>query len=170
MTPTVGVFKLWPQAELPVQATAGSACWDISACLIDGERVDVIGAYNEKFQRVVSDGMITLFGGERALIPTGLIFDIPESHSLRLHPRSGLSWKEGVTLTNAEGVIDSDYVNQLFVSLINLTEVSYVIGHGTRIAQAELVPVQAVCYQLVTAQPQAKTNRTGGFGSTGMNS
>jgi dUTP pyrophosphatase len=169
MIPTVQVYKLWPQAVLPTQATPGSACWDLSASLIDGSRVDVISSYNERMSRVVADGSLTVFGGERALIPTGVIFDIPPGYSLRLHPRSGLSWKEGITLANCEGVIDSDYVEQTFVSIVNLTETSYVIRDQARIAQAELVPVQQVAYKETSHRPQLKTNRSGGFGSTGMN-
>jgi len=60
-------------------------------------------------------------------VPTGLIFDIPLGFSLRIHPRSGLSYRRGISLSNCEGVIDSDYVEQTFVSVINNSDVTFVL-------------------------------------------
>jgi dUTP pyrophosphatase len=107
----------------------------------------------------------------RALIPTGMVMDIPLGFSARLHPRSGLAVKNGVTLINAEGVIDSDYCHEVFVPLHNTTNTPFKITHGDRIAQVEIIEyarhVRYVTYTQATPESQ-KTNRVGGFGSTGV--
>jgi len=163
-------WRTQPQAVQIQRATQASACWDVSACLVNDQKVNVITTWNEKHVRNVQEGQFTLFGGERALIPTGWIFDIPVSHSMRLHPRSGLAWKQGISLANAEGVIDSDYTQETFVCLVNLTDVSFVIQHGDRIAQLELVPVCDIAFVEAPEAPGQKTDRQGGFGSTGIQS
>jgi dUTP pyrophosphatase len=106
--------------------------------------------------------------GERVLVPTGLVLDIPQGYSVRIHPRSGLSLKQGLTLVNAEGVIDSDYVEELFIPLYNASSISVQLKHGDRIAQGELVRTEL--YEIVesTTRPERKTDRAGGFGSTGV--
>tara|TARA_B000000557_G_C20555344_1_gene350707 strand:- start:309 stop:629 length:321 start_codon:yes stop_codon:yes gene_type:complete len=104
---------------------------------------------------------------ERVLIPTGLILDIPEGYSVRLHSRSGLAWKDGVYLTNCEGIIDYDYVEPVFVMMTNISQSPKTINNGDRICQAELV--EKVYHSLVEIPepPTRKTERDGGFGSTG---
>lgn len=106
--------------------------------------------------------------GERLLIPTGLIFDIPENHSIRIHARSGLSLKQGLALANAEGVVDSDYVDPTFIMMINNSNAVATIKHGDRIAQGELVPVLQSEFQEIPTPPKQKTDRQGGLGSTGV--
>ena len=76
---------------------------------------------------------------ERVLVPTGLIFDIPKGYSVRLHSRSGLAWKDGLYLTNCEGIIDYDYVEPIFVMMTNISQSPKTINNGVRICQAELV-------------------------------
>lgn len=165
---TVGIYLQNEHAQTPTRATAQSACYDVYACLPEDTRVQVKNEFNEIQHRAVKDGLLSLFGGERALIPTGCVFDIPEGFCLRLHPRSGLSFKQGIALANAEGVIDSDYYHETFVALINHSDATFVVRHGDRIAQLELTPVVAINFQQLTAAPQAKTDRAGGFGSTGV--
>ena len=107
----------------------------------------------------------------RALIPTGMVFAMPCGFSARLHPRSGLAWKHGINLINCEGIIDSDYCKEVFVPLHNNTKVPFKIRHGDRIAQVEIVkPYSTAHYITFTdATPkEQKTNRMGGFGSTGV--
>jgi dUTP pyrophosphatase len=122
----------------------------------------------------MSDDPVTTFqlGPKcRALIPTGMVLDIPAGFSGRIHPRSGNAWKNGVTLINAEGVIDSDYCNELLVPLYNTTNIPFVITHGDRIAQLEITkPYNEISLITYTeAKPKnQKTNRKGGFGSTGV--
>ena len=102
------------------------------------------------------------------MIPTGIILDIPKNHSVRLHPRSGLAYKKGLTIVNGEGVIDSDFIDELKILIINISEVNQVIENGDRICQGELI--KDMSYKLVTQDipPKPKTDRDGGFGSTGV--
>lgn len=163
-------WRLWPSAEPPLQATAQSACWDLRACLVEDQNVVAINCWNERVNRVVQSKSVTLFGGERMLVPTGWVFDIPEGYSMRVHARSGLAWKQGICLANSQGVIDSDYVEQTFVMLYNTSEISYVINHGDRIAQMEIVKVEPFAFNVSTERPMTKTDRQGGLGSTGVSS
>jgi dUTP pyrophosphatase len=100
-----------------------------------------------------------------------MVMDIPLGFSARLHPRSGLAVKNGVTLINAEGVIDADYCQEVFIPLYNTTNTPFKITHGDRIAQVEIVEyarqVRYITYTQATPELQ-KTNRVGGFGSTGV--
>ena len=101
------------------------------------------------------------------MVPTGLILDIPFGYSVRLHSRSGIAVKQGLVLANHEGVIDADYVDPTFVVLRNdSTEVAYVF-HGDRVAQGEMIPDIAYRVTETKEKPQQKTDRVGGFGSTG---
>ena len=104
------------------------------------------------------------------LIPTGLVFDIPTGYCLEVYPRSGTSFKLGLGLSNSVGMIDSDYTEELFVSIINHSNVTQVVSHGERIAQAKLVPLVPTEIKEVKSKPKQKTSRTGGFGSTGVKS
>jgi len=166
----IGVYLTSPTAIKPTRATADSACWDVSACLVDGTRVQTLDQFNEQHNRLIEDGKLCIFAGERALVPTGCIFDIPQGWSLRLHPRSGLAWKRGVSLANCEGVIDSDYVNETYVAVFNHSGLPFVVNHGDRIAQVELVPVKIPEFTTLEEPPGNKTQRNGGFGSTGVES
>ena len=115
----------------------------------------------------MKNGTLQIFNMERVLVPTGLIFDIPDGYSVILHSRSGLAWNEGLYLTNCEGIIDSDYVDPVFVMMTNISQAPKVINNGDRICQAELV--EKVYHSLTEIQdpPTQKTERDGGFGSTG---
>lgn len=155
-------YALYDDVSAPVYATAGSACFDIQAYFNVGENILV----NGKNAPVGENKFLTLSPGDIALIGTGLILDIPAGHSVRLHPRSGLSALHGVSLVNCEGVIDSDYVDELKVPLINLGKSSVVISHGQRIAQGEIVQHYQSEVKRIHERPTSKT-RTGGFGSTG---
>lgn len=104
--------------------------------------------------------------GERALIPTGLIMDIPAGWEVQVRPRSGLALKHGVTLVNSPGTIDCDYRGEIGAIMINLGQDSFHIGHGDRIAQIVVAP--ALQSRFTEARTFSETIRgTGGFGSTG---
>ena len=168
----VGVHKLHPEAFDPAYATEGSACFDIRACLPSGR--STVTAFTphgkESILLAALDGgdtnALILPPGDRVLIPTQLIFDIPDGWSMRLHMRSGLAVKGGLILSNSEGVIDSDYTHQLMVPVTNTSAIGIKINHGDRICQGELVPVYRSNFSSC-AKPESKTSRTGGFGSTG---
>ena len=123
----------------------------------------------KEFIRLLStDGGILLCPKDRVLAPTGLIFDIPKEYSIRIHPRSGLSLKEGLTLANAQGVIDSDYMEETFVMLTNLSSRNINIANLSRICQGELVKNNRASFEEMKERPtRDNTNRKGGFGSTG---
>lgn len=104
--------------------------------------------------------------GCRALVPTGLHLGIPVGFEVQIRPRSGLALKNGITLANAPGTIDSDYRGPLGVILINLGEEAFQITHGDRIAQMIVAPVaQGEFVQTKTLDETARG--AGGFGSTG---
>jgi len=102
----------------------------------------------------------------RALVPTGLRVEIPPGFEMQLRPRSGLALRNGVTLLNTPGTIDSDYRGPLAVLMVNLGTEPFVIRHGERIAQAVVAPVVQARFEVV--QELSETGRgAGGFGSTG---
>ena len=105
--------------------------------------------------------------GKSAMIPTGLFFEIPEGYEIQVRPRSGLAAKNGVTVLNTPGTIDSDYRGELRVILINLGNEDFTIHNNDRIAQIIIAPVTQAVF--VPAESLSETERgTGGFGSTGV--
>ena len=162
------IFKVHPEVSLPGYATTGSACFDLSYQPHGKTHAEGYDRVNRPFTRNIDSkiGKLTIAGGERMLVPTGLIFDLPEGHSLRLHPRSGLSLKKGITLINAEGVVDEDYYHETFILLWNTTDINFDLVPGDRIAQAELCPSEQLKFLESKERPEQKTDRAGGFGST----
>ena len=103
------------------------------------------------------------------MVPTGLILDIPAGHSVRIHPRSGNAIKKGLSFINCEGVVDSDYTDPLMIPVINLSDIqTIVINNNDRIAQGELIRDLSYNIEEISSPPEQKTNREGGFGSTGV--
>ena len=167
-------YKTNEQALLPVFATKQSACFDLYANLVSDENVQYYGAIQTKElpRRVSFDinsnrTFIQLNNMERMLVPTGLIADIPNGFSVRLHSRSGLAFKQGVYLANCEGIIDSDYVDPIFAMVTNISNVPTRIYNGDRICQGELVRCEKYTLNESDEAPTQKTDREGGFGSTG---
>ena len=168
-------FKLNEQAQLPTFATKESACFDLHANLVENGEIEYYQAISTKsvprrvaFDINSSNTFIQLNNMERMLIPTGLIADIPEGFSVRLHSRSGLAFKQGVYLANCEGVIDSDYVDPIFAMVTNISNVPVRIYNGDRICQGELVRCEKYTLNESDEPPSQKTDRDGGFGSTGV--
>ena len=171
---TLKFYKLNEQAQIPAFSTEQSACFDLHANLIDGEEIEYYQAISTKsvprriaFDINSSNTFIQLNNMERMLIPTGLIADIPPGFSIRLHSRSGLAFKQGVYLTNCEGVIDSDYVDPIFAMVTNISNVPVKIYNGDRVCQGELVRCEKYTLNESDEPPTQKTDREGGFGSTG---
>ncbi|AQT48294.1 dUTP diphosphatase [Bartonella choladocola] len=135
--------------KLPCYETAGSAGMDLRAALEEGKE-------------------LILSPGERALVPTGLIFELPEGYEAQIRPRSGLAFKNGVTCLNTPGTIDSDYRGEIKVLLINLGQEPFTITRGMRIAQTVISPAPQIA--VVETTTTSDTIRgTKGFGSTGHN-
>ena len=165
----VKIYKLFPEAHMPELGTEWAACFDLKASLRDSDEITVFNATNTKSKRKYANGSIFIYSGERALIPTGLVFDLDENQSMRIHPRSGLAFKDGITLANSEGVVDSDYVQQTYVMLYNMSDKVFIVEDGDRIAQAEVLESYSkFVFEEVFDEPETKTSRTGGFGSTGV--
>lgn len=152
---TLKLKRIHPAAELPAYATEGAACFDIRAILEPGEEV------------IIWPGMSKTFR-------TGLVPEIEPGYKMNIHSRSGHGFNDNVRLSNATGIIDCDYRGELKVKLAcdemrmdKGTPVPFVVRHGDRIAQAEIVPVTRA--QIVEVEEVSETARgAGGFGSTGV--
>lgn len=165
---TLKIYKTHPDVTLPKFGTEQAACFDVAFQLYGKEEYSGYNSFNSPFTRPFNDDRLVIMPGERVMVPTGMIFDIPKGFSIRIHPRSGLSYKNGLILANLEAVIDSDYTQETFVLLTNVSENHQIIRNGDRIAQAELV--QQLHYNIVESEtrPEQKTDRVGGLGSTGV--
>lgn len=133
-------------AIIPEYKTAGAAGADICAYLKES---------------------VIIPAGKSKMIPTGLFFEIPQGYEIQIRPRSGLAAKNGVTVLNTPGTIDSDYRGEICIILINLCENDFTVNNGDRIAQMVIAPVIQAEFQ--TAESLSQTERgKGGFGSTGV--
>ena len=113
------------------------------------------------------DSPITLAPGKTAMVPTGLFFEIPEGYEIQVRPRSGLAAKNGVTVLNTPGTIDSDYRGEIKIILINLGDKDFVIKSGDRVAQMVIAPLIQASFSIVDELSDT-TRGSGGFGSTGV--
>jgi dUTP pyrophosphatase len=103
---------------------------------------------------------------QRVLIPTGLSIELTEGLEAQIRPRSGLAFKNGVTVLNSPGTIDADYRGELKVLLVNLSDTDFTVNNGDRIAQ--MVISNYVKINWTTAESLSETKRgAGGFGHTG---
>lgn len=132
--------------ELPAYETTASAGLDVRANI---------------------DESITLKPLERTLVKTGLFMEIPVGFECQVRPRSGLALKKGISVLNAPGTVDADYRGEVGVILINLSNESFVIEDGERIAQLVFAEVKQANWNEV--EVLSDTDRgAGGFGSTGV--
>ena len=138
--------KLGKEIPFPAYATAGAAGMDLRSCL---------------------DTPLTLNPGDRVGVPTGFAIALPGPEWVAyIFARSGLGIKNGITLPNCVGVIDSDYRGEIIVALTNLSDTPYTIQPGDRVAQLVISPV--VQAQISLVDQLDETDRgAGGFGSTG---
>lgn len=149
MTPVLKIKRLSPKigADIPAPryATAGAAAIDLSACV---------------------EAPLTLAPGDMVTVPCGIAAEIPQGWAGLVFARSGLATKQGVTLSNAVGVIDSDYRGEICVGLVNISRAACTVRPGDRIAQLALVPAPQA--DIVLCDELSPTGRgQGGFGSTG---
>ncbi len=135
------------KGDLPAYQSAGASGFDVRAQM---------------------QNSIVLKPGERALIPTGLGFEIPLGYEIQCRPRSGFAAKQGVTVLNTPGTIDADYRGEVKVILVNLGPEPVEIKDQERVAQLVLCPVFQAQFEVVSEL--SSTDRgAGGFGSTGRN-
>ncbi len=131
---------------LPAYESAQAAGMDLLACIDDD---------------------ITLPPGERALVPTGLMLELPAGVEAQVRPRSGLALRHGVGLVNSPGTIDPDYRGEVGVLLINWGAEPFVIRRGMRIAQLVLARYLTASWQ-PTAELAETSRGSGGFGHSGV--
>ena len=116
---------------------------------------------------VPNDSPVTIKPGDRALVPTGLVMEIPRGFEGQIRPRSGLAFKNGITCLNTPGTIDADYRGEIMVLLINHGKESFVVERGMRIEQMVIAPaIQVIVKEASLADETGRGQ--GGFGSTGV--
>jgi dUTP pyrophosphatase len=153
---------------LPKYATDGSAGLDLQANLIEGDKVVQYDPANNQHTHIVDDDTkVYLYPKERVLIPTGLFIELSIGYEAQIRPRSGLALKNGVTVANCIGTIDSDYRGEIKVILINLSDEPFIIRHGDRIAQMVISRYEQADFEEVETLSETERG-TGGFGSTGV--
>lgn len=131
---------------LPKYETKGSAGMDLVACI---------------------DEDITLKSGEIKLVKTGISIALEQGYEAQIRPRSGLALKNGITVLNSPGTIDSDYRGEICAILINHSSQDFVISRGMRIAQMVISQYQQAKIEVVEELDETKRG-AGGFGSTGL--
>ena len=170
MSNKVYLERVSSTAKAPTKGSTHAACFDLYADL-ESRTVTKRTEVNEEVKvhtiSPLESDYITLQPKERLLIPTGWKMQCPEDMSIDLVPRTGIAWKEGVSVINTPGVIDCDYPNECYVALVNHSNKVYTIKHGDRVAQMRLVPVIKTEFEEVTELSGIESNRTGGFGSSG---
>jgi len=139
------VKKFDKNIKLPTYETSGSSGMDLVAYI---------------------KNKITIKPGKTAMISTGIAIAIPKNYEIQIRPRSGLAAKKGISVLNTPGTVDSDYRGEIKIILINLSEESFVVKSGDRVAQMMLCPVIKAKLKEVKNLPKTIRNR-GGFGSTG---
>ena len=142
----VKVKKVNPKATLPDYQTEHSAAMDAHACL---------------------DTPMTLQPMQRAMVPTGIAFELPEGFEMQVRARSGLSIKHGIAMVNGVGTIDADYRGELNILVINLGQEAFTIEPDMRIAQLVISKYEKITWQL-TEELSETARGDGGFGHTGF--
>jgi len=153
MNPKVQLlWEDWADCDLPLPsyATPGAAGADVRA----------------NFPARVRGAGMQLAPMQRLIVPTGLRVAIPPGYEIQIRPRSGLALKNGISLLNAPGTIDSDYRGPLGILLVNLGIEPFLIAHGDRIAQLIVASVVQAGFAVVDALDDTARG-AGGFGSTG---
>lgn len=140
------IKKTSDRARVPFYATSGSAGFDLHA-------IDTV----------------SIQAGSTVMVRTGLAFEIPEGYELQIRPRSGMSAKTKIRVSNSPGTLDSDYRGEVMIIIDNISQNqadSYRINSGDRIAQAVLQKVEQAEFELVDELSETQRG-SGGFGSSG---
>lgn len=151
-------------SDLPNPSYASS--WDAGCDVYANITSNKLTSYGHVEYTTDSKG-ITLFPGSRVLIPSGIRVSIPNGYEIQVRPRSGLALKQGITVLNTPGTIDSKYKNEIGVILINQGGKIVTINHGDRIAQLVLNKVEAINWVPVNKFSD-QADRGGGFGHSGQ--
>lgn len=113
------------------------------------------------------DEAVTLEPLSRRLVKTGLFIALPEGYEAQIRPRSGLALKHGITVLNTPGTVDADYRGEIMVLLINLSNTSFIINPGDRIAQMVIARHEQADFTLVDELDDTERGE-GGMGHTGI--
>lgn len=175
---TLSFWRMHHDVQVPVFGSEYATCFDLRFCPSRLHTyVDGYNQYNAPIQSRVDypERGVYVMPQERLLLPTGLIVklypstvDEKQTYSLRIHARSGMALKRGLVLANAEGVIDLDYQNEIFVLMTNISNVAQRITFNERVAQAEVVKNEVFTLVESEVRPDRWSDRSGGFGSTGV--
>lgn len=141
----IKIKKLHQDAKIPMYQSDGAAGFDfcsVEKCVIKA--------------------------GEWLLVKTGLAFEIAQGYELQIRPRSGLALKNGISVLNSPGTIDSDYRGEIGIVLINHSKIDFCIEVGDRIAQGVVASVRQVIFEEVEVLSDTQRG-SGGFGSSGRN-
>lgn len=114
-----------------------------------------------------ADDPFELKPGARTLVPTGFAMALPPGYEAQIRPRSGLAYKNGITVVNTPGTIDADYRGEVKILLINHGDKTFKINRGDRIAQMVVAPVTQADFELVDSLSET-VRGAGGYGSTGV--
>lgn len=145
---TVKIYSRGGESYIPQYKTQGASGLDIMAYIKEP---------------------MTIQPFERVLVPTGLYVDLPDDYEIQIRPRSGAAWKKGLSVPNTPGTIDDDYVDEIKVLLINLSNENQTIEPGERIAQMVFAKVDKLQWEQVDSPEDfTSKDRIGGFGSTGI--
>ena len=169
MMTSLKVKNLSPSLSLPKYAKEGDDGMDLMACF-DGGTLPT--KYNSKYvggkqMENALDLGVKLLPGERVLIPTGLKIQLPLGWRAQIYPRSGLALKDGITVLNTPGKIDSGYRGEIGVILINHGQSLFHINHGDRIAQISFERSEQVLLESVPDLDSTERGE-GGFGHSGV--
>jgi dUTP pyrophosphatase len=161
--------------DLPNYSTEFAAGFDIRADLSRVSQLSDLMGNDSISLTIKEDGskVITIFPkGGRVLIPTGLHVSIPDNYELQIRPRSGLALKNGITIMNSPGTIDSDYRGEVGLIIVNTDPNKlFEIKHGDRLAQGVLNQVEQIIWERTDsiAELGDTVRGEGGFGHTGKN-
>ena len=140
------IKRLSKNITFPKYETSGSSGLDLSANIKNSIKIEP---------------------GKTSIIPTGISVSIPKNFEIQIRPRSGLAAKSQISVLNTPGTIDADYRGEIKVILINLSNKTFIVENGARIAQMVVCPV--IKAKLKEVEDLDSTTRgSGGFGSTGM--
>ncbi len=103
---------------------------------------------------------------QRVLVPTGLFIELVKGYEAQIRPRSGLAFKNGITVLNSPGTIDADYRGEIKVLLVNLSETSFMVNDGERVAQMVIAKHEQISWEQTHSLDETSRG-SGGFGHTG---
>ena len=151
------VFRLNEKATRPVFSNRKSPTFDIKACFDPNTKIKILNSLNKETFSLTKKAnekiVVHVYPQQRILIPTGLIFEVPADHTLKIYSSPEASNKRGLVLVNGIDMIKPDYVDEVFILLHNITDAVTTIEDGDYIAQAMLEKAVPCDITEVTERP-----------------